>query len=81
MQILPCRLLLRLWYAQRYLVAIWRCHKGAFFLCGSQARENVPEGDSVGANPEGGSPLFGYYLGKAGDASFGEAVVGLAAGG
>lgn len=34
MRIRPCRLFLRLGYAQRDLVPIWRRHKGTFFLCG-----------------------------------------------
>jgi hypothetical protein len=34
MRIRPCRLLLRLGYAQCDLVPIWRRHKGTFFLCG-----------------------------------------------
>lgn len=41
----------------------------------------MSKSDGVGADAEGGTPFFGDDFGEAGDAGFGEAVVGLAAGG
>ena len=75
-----CRLFLCLRYAQRDFIPVRRCHERAFFLCGSQTGEDVPESDGVGADAEGGTPFFGDDFGEAGNAGFGEAVVGLAAG-
>ena len=39
----------------------------------------MPEGDGVGADAELGTPFFGDGFRKAGDAGFGDGVVGLAA--
>ncbi len=76
-----CGLFLCLRYAQRDFVPIRRRHERAFFFCGSQTGKDVSKSDGVGADAEGGTPFFGDDFGEAGDAGFGEAVVGLAAGG
>ena len=75
---LPGRLLLRLRYAQCDFVPVRRRDERSLFLCGSQAGENVPKGDGIGAHAEGGAPFFGDDFGEPSDAGFGESVVGLA---
>lgn len=76
---IPRGLALRARDPERDPAAVGRGGEGAFLLGGRQAGRDVAEGDGVGAHAEGWAPFFRDGLGEAGDAGFGDGVVGLAA--